>query len=121
VVAGALMPRVGAPILDALVKLRVASPSGGDDAPRMTQASATHEAATNKLLYAASIDAGAGPWGLEVVIQRWHETASADVPLSIVPATSRLREYWPHLLLPPVAILVFVLHQWLVEPERASV
>jgi len=56
-----------------------------------------------------------------VVIQRGHETASADVPLSIVPATSRLREYWPHLLLPPVAILVFVLHQWLVEPERASV
>jgi len=60
-----LMPRVGAPILDALVKLRVASPSGGDDALRMTQASATHEAGTNKLLYAASIDAGAGPWGLE--------------------------------------------------------
>ena len=94
------MPRVGAPILDALVKLRVASPSGGDDAPRMTQASATHEAATNKLLYAASIDAGAGPWGLEVVIQRGDETSSAQVRLSIVPASSRLREYWPHVLLP---------------------
>ena len=78
------MPRVGAPILDALVELRVASPSGGDDAARMIE-------------------------------------ASANVPLSIVPATSRLCEYWPHLLLPPVAILVFVLHQWLVEPERASV
>jgi hypothetical protein len=72
------MPRGGAPILDALVKLHVASPSGGDDAPRMTQASATHEAATNKLLY------------------------------------------WPHVLLPPAVTLVFVLHQCLVEPERAS-
>jgi hypothetical protein len=114
------MPRVGAPILDALVKLRVASPSGGDDAPRMTQASATHEAATNTLLHAASIDAGAGPWGLEVVIQRGDETSSAQVPLSIVPARSRLREYWPHVLLPPAVTLVFVLHQFLVEPERAS-
>ena len=114
------MPRVGAPILDALVKLRVASPSGGDDAPRMTQASATHEAATNKLLYAASIDAGTGPWGLEVVIQRGDETSSAQVPLSIVPARSRLREYWPYVLLPPAVTLVFVLHQFLVEPERAS-
>ena len=98
------MPRVGAPILDALVKLRVASPSGGDDAPRMTQASATHEAATNKLLYAASIDAGAGPWGLEVVIQRGDETSSAQV----------------RLLLPQAVTLVFVLHQHLVEPGRAS-
>jgi len=78
VVAGALMPRVGAPI------------------------------------------AGAGPWGLEVVIQRGDETSSAQVPLSIVPARSRLREYWPHVLLPPAVTLVFVLHQFLVEPERAS-
>jgi len=114
------MPRVGAPILDALVKLGVASPSGGDDAPRMTQASATHEAATNKLLYAASIDAGAGPWGLEVVIQRGDETSSAQVRLSIVPARSRLREYWPHVLLPQAVTLVFVLHQCLVEPGGAS-
>jgi len=29
-------------------------------------------------------------------------------------------EYWPHLLLPRIAILVFVLHQHLVEPGRAS-
>jgi len=87
VVAGALMPRVGAPILDALMP---------------------------------SIDAGAGPWGLEVVIQRGDETSSAQGPLSIVPARSRLREYWPHVLLPPAVTLVFVLHQFLVEPERAS-
>ncbi len=66
------------------------------------------------------IDAGAGPWGLEVVIQRGAETSSAQVRLSIVPAGSRLREYWPHVLLPPAVTLVFVLHQFLVEPERAS-
>jgi len=29
-------------------------------------------------------------------------------------------EYWPHVLLPPAVTLVFVLHQCLVEPERAS-
>jgi hypothetical protein len=110
----------GAAILDGLVKLRLTSTSGHGDADRVIDATGSHDAATNKLLYASWIDAGAGHWGLRVVVQRGDETSSIDVPLSIVQATTRLAEYWPHLLLPPIAILVFVLHQYLVEPGRAS-
>ena len=110
----------GSPILDGLVNLRLASPSGRGDADQVIEARATHDVATNKLLYAAWIDVGAGHWGLHVVVQRGDEISSANVPLAIAPPTMRLTEYWPHLLLPPIAILVFVLHQCLVEPRRAS-
>ncbi len=110
----------GAPILDGLVKLRLTSPSHVGDGDRMLEATATHDAAANKLLYATWIDVGAGEWTLHVAVERGHESSSVDVPLSVVPATTRLTEYWPHLLLPPLAILVFVLHQCLVEPGRAS-
>jgi hypothetical protein len=110
----------GAPMLDGLVTLRLASLSDVGDADRMLEATATHDAATNKLLYATWVDVGAGKWALRVVIQRGDERSTLDVPLSVVPATTRLTEYWPHLLLPPLAILVFILHQCLVEPGRAS-
>jgi len=109
----------GAAILDGRVKLRLTSTSGHGDADRVIEATATHDAATNKLLYAAWIDAGAGHWGLRVVVQRGDETSTADVPLSIGPATTRLTDYWPHLLLPPIAIVVFVLHQCLVGSRRS--
>jgi len=108
----------GAPILDGLVTLRLASLT--DIGDPMLKATATHDAATNKLLYATWVDVGAGKWALRVVIQRGDERSTLDVPLSVVPATTRLTEYWPHLLLPPLAILVFILHQCLVEPGRAS-
>src|SRR2546427_7771888 len=60
----------GAPILDGRVNLRLASPSGRGDADRVPEATATHDAATNQLLYAAWIDVGAGHWGLRVVVER---------------------------------------------------
>jgi len=109
--------RTGAPMLDGLVKLRLTSPSG--DADRVFEATATHDAATNKLLYAAWIDVGAGHWDVRVVVQHGGETARGDVPLTIVPATMPLADYWPHLLLPPIAIVVFVLYQCLVESRRS--
>ena len=101
----------GAPILDGLVTLRLASLT--DIGDPMLKATATHDAATNKLLYATWVDVGAGKWALRVVIQRGDERSTLDVPLSVVPATTRLTEYWPHLLLPPLAILVFILLWWL--------
>jgi hypothetical protein len=103
----------GAPILDGLVKLRAAC---GD---RVIEATATHDAATNKLLYATWIDVAAGEWALRVVVERGDESSRIDLPLSVVPASIRLAGYWPHLLLPPLAIVVFVLHQTLVDPGRS--
>ena len=109
--------RTGAPLLDGLVTLRLTSPSGDTD--QVLEATATHDAATNKLLYAAWVDLGAGPWDVRVVVEHGGETARVDVPLSIAPATMPLTGYWPHLLLPLVAIVVFVLHQCLVESRRS--
>jgi hypothetical protein len=110
----------GAAILDGLVKLRVTAESDVGDGNPMLEATATHDAATNKLLYATWIDVGAGKWALRVDVQRGDESSSIDVPLSVMPAGMRLAEYWPHLLLPPLAIVVFVLHQCVVEPRRES-
>ena len=107
----------GSAVLDGVVTLRLTSPS--EDADRVLEATATHDAATNKLLYAAWIDVGAGQWDLRVAVQRGGETASVDSPLSVVPATMPLADYWPHLLLPPIAIVVFVLHQCLVGSRRS--
>jgi len=46
---------------------------------------------------------------------------SVDVPVSAGPATTRLARYWPHLLVPPIAILLFVLHEHLASARRAAV
>jgi len=110
----------GAAILDGVVKLRATAASGVGDGYPMLEATATHDAATNKLLYATWIDVGAGEWTVRVDVQRGDESSSIDVPLSVAPAGMRLAEYWPHLLLPPLAIVVFVMHQCVVEPGRAS-
>ena len=106
--------RTGAPVLDALVTLRVTSSSGDS----VLEATATHDAATNKLLYAAWMDVRAGDWDLRVLVEHGGETARMNVPLSITSARTPLADYWPHLLLPPIAIVVFALHQWLVESRR---
>jgi hypothetical protein len=110
--------RTGAPVLDGLVTLRLTSSSGDTD--RLLEATATHDAATNKLLYAAWIDVGAGQWDLRVLVEHGGETARMNVPLSITPATMPLTDYWPHSLLPPIAIVVFAVHQCLVEARRSS-
>ena len=110
----------GAPILDGLVKLRLTAETEVGDGKPMLDATATHDAATNKLLYATWIDVGPGKWALDVNVQRGDESSRIDVPLSVVPAGLRLGGYWPHLLFPPLAIVVFVFHQCLVEPRRGS-
>ncbi len=85
--------RTGAPMLDGLVKLRLTSPSGNAD--RVLEATATHDAATNKLLYAAWINVGAGHWDVRVIVQHGGETARGDVPSTMVPATMPLADYCP--------------------------
>jgi hypothetical protein len=47
--------------------------------------------------------------------------ALVDVPVSAGPTTTRLARYWPHLLVPPIAILLFVLHEHLASARRAAV
>ena len=54
-------------------------------------------------------------------VERGDDIVSVDVPVSAGPATTRLARYWPHLLVPPIAILLLVLHERLASVRRSAV
>jgi len=101
----------GVPILDGRVTLELATPA---------VVTATHDAATNKLLYAAWLDVPSGRSALRVRVERGDEIADVEVPVSAGPATTRLARYWPHLLVLPIAILLCILHQHLASARRTA-
>ena len=75
---------------------------------------ATHEAAQNKLLYAAQVNVPEpGTWEIEAAIK--HGDDSIDVAGEIIVASSKpvLLVYWRSLVLPPLFISLFTLNQWL--------
>ena len=97
------------PVLDcrALVQLR-------KEGAISIRSEATHEAAQNKLLYAAQVNIPeSGTWELEVTIE--HGDDSINVVGEIVAASSMpvLLVYWRSLALPPLFISLFALNQWL--------
>jgi len=97
------------PVLDcvALVRLRK------DDAMSISS-EATHEAAQNKLLYAAQVKVPEpGVWELEAAIR--HENDSVDVggPITVAASNPVFLAYWRSLALPPLLIALFALNQWL--------
>jgi hypothetical protein len=101
----------GAPALDAQVTV-TAQRSG--DGLQPVVAAATRAQATNKLLYAALVDlTAAGSWDLHVTVNRDTATARITTTLAVGPPLPRLLAFWPYLALPPAAILLFALHQWL--------
>ena len=80
---------------------------------------AIHEAAQNKLLYAAQVKVPEhGFWELEVAIKHGEESISCAGEIRIAPASSILLVYWRSLALPPLFISLFALNQWL---KRRSV
>ena len=83
-----------------------------DSETRIVKIRATHEQATNKLLQAATLDMSVpGPWRLNIYVLRGQETADFAAVIQVEPATPRLAAIWPYLLLPPISIVIFVLHQ----------
>lgn len=104
----------GAPVLDAAVAVALRS---GDAHIEQT---ATHAAATNKLLYAAPLLLpAAGRWAVAVTVG--GETIHFEMDAE--PAASEALAFWVYLVLPFVAIAVFALHQWLIHqrgPARGT-
>jgi hypothetical protein len=99
----------GQPVLDcvALVQLRK------DDATSISS-EAAHEAAENKLLYAAQVKVPeSGVWEVRVTIT--YESGAAEVGGAITVARSNpvFLAYWRSLALPPLLISLFALNQWL--------
>jgi hypothetical protein len=99
------------PVLDAevavlLAPLRTASAA--------INTAATRQQATNKLLYAAAVNVpSAGSWELRVTVQHGSTTASVAGTITAAAALPPLLAQWPYLAFPPVAVMLFALHQWL--------
>jgi hypothetical protein len=78
------------------------------------QARATHAQARNKLLQAATIEIpAAGWWTIQTSVSRDGARAVVATRLLVLPAAPRVAGIWPFLILPPVAIGLFALHQTL--------
>jgi YtkA-like protein len=98
-------------VLDADVVLRFAPRTEGATPFFVT---ATHEAATNKFLYAATLNLPtAGTWHMHLIVRHPSGEAEADATLVVESSARPLASFWPYFLLPPVAVAAFALHQWL--------
>jgi hypothetical protein len=72
---------------------------------------ATHEMATNKLLYAATtVLPEAGEWEVQTKVQTSNATATVTGRLRVDPPAPTLLAYWPFFILPVVSIAGYVLH-----------
>ena len=101
----------GRVILDATVDLAF-QPASGTGA--WLQARATHGQARNKLLQAGTIDMpAAGWWTMQISVSQNGAQAVVATKVLVLPAAPRLAAIWPFVILPPVAIALFALHQTL--------
>ena len=108
----------GAPVLDAEVELELHRPggSGGHHARRVV--SARREASANRLLYSAVVDLPEpGTWRVALRVTR-GERGRLDFEVPVAPARGRALEHWRALSLPPIALGLFALHQWLSRRKR---
>jgi len=97
------------PVLDCLAQVQVSK-----DGATSIGSEATHQAAQNKLLYAAQVKIPeSGLWELEAAIKCGDDSANVNGSLSVAPSSPVLLVYWRSLALPPVFISLFALNQWL--------
>ncbi len=75
---------------------------------------ATHEAAQNKLLYAAQVKVPEpGPWELEAAIKHGNDLINVAGEITVASSNPVLLIYWRSLALPPLFISLFAVNQWL--------
>jgi hypothetical protein len=80
---------------------------------------ATHQQATNKLLYAATIHFfRPGPYSMRVNVARNGEGGSIYGNITVAPATPPWISFWPYFAVVPAAILLFALNQRLKAKRR---
>lgn len=80
---------------------------------------ATHEAAQNKLLYAAQVQVPeSGLWELEVAIKHGGDSIKVAGEINVASSAPVLLVYWRSLALPPLFISLFALNQWLKRQRR---
>jgi len=81
---------------------------------------ATHEAATNKMLYAASLNVpSAGDWQVRADIKARAGEASVGAAIRVLPPEPPIVTYWPYFLVIPVVVFLFALNQRLKRARSA--
>lgn len=97
-------------VLDAKVFLHLTKP-GGVEIVEFTLP-ATHEAATNKTLYAAHLDLPSpGKWRVKVDARRGTDEASVSGDLNVLPKEPLLVTYWPFFVIVPLIALLFAINR----------
>jgi hypothetical protein len=97
------------PVLNGRVQLSLHGPNG-----RSVKVEATHRQAQNKLLYAAMVRLPeSGRWQVDIHVSKGEVSSSTNGEITILKARSSLVTYWDYLLIPLIAIALFILHQWL--------
>jgi len=80
----------------------------------ITRFPASHAQASNKLLSGTSVRLRAvGDWHLVATVRHKGEETNVACVLPVHAASSRLAWLWPYLALPPLAIALFAVNQWL--------
>lgn len=98
------------PVMDAALTLRVAS----------LNVKLTHDQATNKLLYAATLPLHEGSYQLAVEIQ-CGQRISVTHEIQVQPAVEKSAANWPYFAIPPIGIMLFTLNRWLKRQQLARV
>ncbi|MFL6450638.1 MAG: hypothetical protein ACJ746_23590 [Bryobacteraceae bacterium] len=97
-------------VLDAKVFLHLTKP-GGAEIVEFTLP-ATHEAATNKTLYAAHLDLPSiGNWKVKVDVRRGADEASVSGDLNVLPKEPLLMTYWPFFVIVLLFALLFAINR----------
>ncbi len=97
------------PVLDADVEILLAPAAG--DGPTV-RAAATRESATNRLLYAATLDLPApGRYTIRAEARRGPARADASGEVAVQDAAPAAIAYWPWLALPFIALALYAAHQ----------
>lgn len=97
-------------LLDAKVFLHLTKPGGAEIVEFTLPAS--HEAATNKTLYAAHLDLPtSGKWKVKVDVRRGSDEASVTGDLNVLPKQPVLVTYWPWFVLVPLIALLFAINR----------
>ena len=82
---------------------------------------ATHEAAQNKVFYAAQVNIPeSGVWDIEVNIRRGNDSATVSGAITVARSNPVLLVYWRSLAIPPIFVSLFALNQWLKRRRTAA-
>jgi hypothetical protein len=122
----------GEVVMDAAVDLMFIPPAGAKLSPNDVLCGpspsqpgsirALRAQAANKFFYGIPVVLrAAGDWQLRATIRQGGEKATVTCTLSVGRPPHPLRALWPYLALPPAAILLFAMNQWLRQRTSKAV